>query len=171
MRLRHLAVLPLAAVLTFAPLLASPADAAHPAGKPATSAAKKTPAAKPTRKPKPTKPSKPANAASPFSATGTLTAVDPTALTVTVLVKGGKSAHGTSLTMAVATTARITLNDTPSTLGALHTGVHVAVRGTLSNATRTATRINAAGAVPTPTASQPTVEPTPTTGPTSEPTT
>lgn len=177
MRLRHLAALPLAAALAFAPLLASPANAAHPTGKPATSTAKKTPAAKPTHKPQPAKPTKPANAASPFSATGTLTSVNPTARTVTVLVKGGKNARGTSLTIAVSATARINLNDAPSNLAALPTGAHVAVRGTLNNTTRTATRINAeSNAVPTPTTPttpttpQPTTNPTPTSEPTSEPT-
>jgi hypothetical protein len=174
MRLRHLAILPLAAALSIGPLLATPADAAgHAAGKSTPAATKKTtPAAKPTSRPqpaKPTKPAKPANAAAPFSATGTLTGVDPTALTVTLLVKGGKDARGTSLTVAVSSTARINLNDTPSTLAALPLGAHVAVSGTTSNTVRTASRINAdSAAAPAPTTSQPTTDPT--TEPTAEPT-
>ena len=139
MRLRYLAVLPLAATLSLSAVPAAPALAArHTPTMPAAEAAKKAAAGTPARKPHPAKKAHPR-----FAVTGRLTGVDPAASTVTVLVKGGTTARGTSLTVTVAATAPITLNDAASTLGALPAGAHVAVTGTVAGTVRTATRLNA----------------------------
>src|SRR4051812_19832492 len=147
MRIRRLAVLlPLTGVLVAA-TAAGPAFAAgHQVTRPTTPAAKTVAHGKPSAPPaKPTsRPSgKPTHPGTPFAVTGRLTAVDVTTGTVTISVKGSRNARGTTLTVAVARTARINLDDTPSSLSALPVGAHVAVMGTLSGTARTATRINA----------------------------
>ena len=152
MHLRYLAVLPLAATLTLSSVTAAPAFAArHSPTRPAVATAKKAAAGKSASKAHAVKPVK---AHTRFAVTGVLTGVDPAASTVTVLVKGGNTARGTSLAVTVAATARITLDDTVSTLGALPVGAHVAVIGTVTGTVRTATKINADDTtLPTPTPS------------------
>ena len=148
MRLHHLTVLPLAAALALSSVPAAPAFAArHTPTLPAVATAKKAAAGK-------AHPVKLAKAHTRFAVTGVLTGVDPAASTVTVLVKGGNTARGTSLTVTVAATAMITLDDAVSTLGALPVGAHVAVIGTVSGTVRTATKVNADDtALPQPTPS------------------
>lgn len=160
MRLRYLAVLPLAATLALSSVLAAPAFAArHTPTLPAVATAKKAAAGKSASKSHPVKPAK---AHRRFAVTGVLTGVDPAASTVTVLVKGGNTARGTSLTVTVAATATITLDDTASTLGALPVGAHVAVIGTVGGTVRTAIKVNADDtALPSPAPSE-----TPSTAPT-----
>jgi hypothetical protein len=128
-------LLSVAVVLAAGPVVAAPAMAASQAS--ANAAAGKA-AGRPTARPAPRKPAKP----TPFSVTGTLTAVDPAASTLTVLVKGGKHARGTAVTVAVAATARLHLNDRTVTLAALPVGAHAAVSGTVSGGVRTARRVN-----------------------------
>jgi hypothetical protein len=160
MRLRYLAVLPLAATLSLTSVSAAPAFAAHhaPTG-PAVATAKKAASGRSASK---THPVKPAKKHTRFAVTGVLTGVDPAASTVTVLVKGGNTARGTSLTVPVATTAMITLDDAVSTLGALPVGAHVAVIGTVSGTVRTATKVNAEDTAPPTPVSSPTPPATPT---------
>lgn len=77
--------------------------------------------------------------AAQFALSGTLTAT--TSSTVTLTVKGPRRDRGASVTVEVADTARIVLNHAPSTLAALPVGARVAVSGTATATTRTATRV------------------------------
>lgn len=156
MRLRYQAVLPLAAILMLSSVTAAPAFAArHSPTPPAVATAKEAAAGKAASKAHPVKPVK---AHRRFAVTGLLTGVDTAASTVTVFVKGGNVARGTSLTVTVAATATITLDATVTALGALPMGAHVAVIGTVNGTVHTAAKVNADDtAAPTSTAS-----PTPT---------
>jgi hypothetical protein len=142
--------------------IAGPAVAAGRAGAAASAKAPKT--AKPVKPAKPVKTVKPApkstKAVVPFAVTGTLSGVNAVARTVTVTIKGSKTVRGTTVTVAVATTAKIHLNDAPSTLAALPVGAHVAVGGTVTGSVRTATRVNAEFAVVAPSPS-PSLSPSP----------
>ncbi|MCA2218315.1 hypothetical protein [Jidongwangia harbinensis] len=121
---------------------AGPASAAGRAGVQATAkAAKPVKTAKPVKKVKPAP--KPKKTTAPFSLTGTLAGTDVAGSTVTVLVKGGKTSRGTTVTVTVAPTAKINLNDARAALAALPVGAHVAVGGTVTGTVRIATRVNA----------------------------
>jgi hypothetical protein len=194
MRLRYPAVLSLTAALALGPVLASPALAGSHGTTTSVAASAKKHTTKPTSKPKPVKPAKPqpvkpqpvkpVKPAKPqptkpvkavqFALSGALAAVDPAASTVSLLVKGGKEARGTTVTVVVAATAKIKLNDAVSTLAALPVGAHVAVSGTVAGSVRTAVKVNVEVRVmPTPspivTPTEPPVEPVETVEP-AEPT-
>src|SRR5205085_6297032 len=113
----------------------------QPAKKPSEKP-KTTPTRKPTEKPKP-KPKPTKVKVVPYAATGTVTAVDAAGSTITLQVKGGKDKHNTSVTVAVASTARIRLNDKAVTLATLPVGAKVAVSGTSAGGVVTVTRVNA----------------------------
>ncbi|MCU7726992.1 hypothetical protein ODJ79_24965 [Actinoplanes sp. KI2] len=120
---------------------------------------------------KPKKTKKPPKAVK-FIAAGTVTAVDATAGTVTVKVKGGtKNVRRSTVTITVPSTARIVVNGAGKTLADIGVGYGITVTGTASDEGFTAARIEArgkkSGVKPTPT---PTASPTPTDEPTDEPT-
>jgi Cu/Ag efflux protein CusF len=88
-------------------------------------------------------PGKPAKTA--FTATGTITAVDTAAGTLTVAAKGGtKDVRGTTVTITVGANARIRLNSRRASLSALVAGDKVAVLGTRQSTSYTALQIEAA---------------------------
>ena len=138
MRLRTAA---LALVLSTAAVvpLAGTASAAAPAHRPA--AVQKAPA-KPAKPEKPAKPVKQVKVA--FTASGTTTAVDPAAGTVTVSAKGGtKDVRGRTVTVTVADTARIVRDDAPATLADLAAGDRITVTGTRAGTVYTALKVQA----------------------------
>ena len=166
MRLRYPAVISLTAALALGPVLTTPARAGGHGSPTSVAAAAKKPTAKPTKpvKTQPAKPTKPVPTKAPkpqptktvkavsFGLSGTLTGVDAAASTVTLLAKGGKDTRGTTVTVLVATTARIRLNDAVSTLAALPLGARVAVSGTALGSVRTAVKVSVeVHIVPTPT--------------------
>ncbi|HEX8347349.1 MAG TPA: hypothetical protein VF657_21810 [Actinoplanes sp.] len=191
MRLRYPAVISLTAALALGPVLTTPALAGGHGSPTSVAAAAKKPTAKPTKPQpvktqpaKPTKPPKPVPTKAPkpqptktvkavsFGLSGTLTGVDAAASTVTLLAKGGKDTRGTTVTVLVATTARIRLNDAVSTLAALPLGARVAVSGTALGSVRTAVKVSVEVHIvptptptPTPTESVEPVEPVETTEP------
>src|SRR5512138_482042 len=76
-----------------------------------------------------------------FAASGTVTAVDATAGTVTVQVKGGtKDVRRSTVTIAVPATARIVVNGKGKTLADIAVGFGITVTGTNSNGVLTAAR-------------------------------
>lgn len=79
-----------------------------------------------------------------FRAGGTVSAVDGTALTITLTGK-----NSTTTTYAVSSTAKITVDRTVTALGDLKAGLRVQVRGTTADDTKTVTRIEAWTTVPT----------------------
>jgi hypothetical protein len=95
----------------------------------------------------------------PFQASGTITAVDAAAGTLTVAARGGtKDVRGKTVTMSVAAGARIVLNGRKVKLDALTAGLRVSVTGTRKDSAYLAGKIQAAGKgkpgpKPTPTAS------------------
>jgi hypothetical protein len=174
MRTRYLAAVPLALALGLGITAPAFAKAAKPEPKAAKTVA---PAHKPTVQPVPKKPTaKPTSKrppATPFSANGSLVGTDPTAATLTLLVKGGKdkASRGTKLVVKVAAGAKVTLNDAPSTLAALPAGAHVTVVGTSTGTETTVTKVNASApsASPTPVPSE-TPEPSESPEPSDSPT-
>ncbi|TQS42987.1 hypothetical protein [Cryptosporangium phraense] len=124
MRRLALVVLPLVAGSIIAGSIGAPALADSPNGH--------------GRKPVPAERTKPARTTS-FALTGTLTGT--TASTLTLSVKGGTAPRGTTVTVSVAATARITLNDKTTTVDALPAGARVTVTGTQTDGVRTATRV------------------------------
>jgi hypothetical protein len=140
----------------------------------ATAAAKKpAPVKEPVKKPTPPKKVKIA-----FQASGTISAVDAGAGTITVAVRSGtKDVRGKSVTMSVPAGATIVLNGKKVTVSALSAGIKVSLTGTRVDAAYTVARIQASGKAvapkPTPSSSAPTTDPSapPTTAPTSAPTT
>jgi hypothetical protein len=160
MRFQRLAVLPVATAALALPLMfVTPANAASTAQRPpaASATTKPTTVAKPTKDAKPAKAVKPAKPVKPvkpttkpkavkvsFTATGSITAVDAAAGTVTVAVKGGtKELHRTTITVGVATDARVKLDDATVTLASLAAGQHVAITGTRVDTVFTAAKVNA----------------------------
>jgi hypothetical protein len=119
------------------------------------------------------KPKKKAPRPVKFAASGTVTAVDATAGTVTVRVKGGtKDGRGSTVAITVPPTARIVVNGAKKSLADIAVGFGITVTGTSADGVRTAARIEArgkkSGVKPTP---APTASPTPTDDPTDDPTT
>lgn len=182
MRLRRgaLAVLLTAAVAVPAVGTATVAAAAKPGTGTAAPATGKKPAAekpatgKPsTKKPAVKKPAvkKPAKKIK-FSATGTVTAVDAAAGTVTVKVTAGtKEVKGKTITVAVPTTLRVLINGAKKKLADLTPGYSITVTGLTTGTTNTADKIVARKVTAKPTPSTtPTPAPTPTTTPTPAPT-
>ncbi|WP_337059791.1 hypothetical protein [Kineococcus sp. G2] len=106
---------------------------------------------------------------------GTVSAVDATAGTLTITVRGGrdKKLRGTEFTVTVAEGAKVVRDDAPAELAEITVGDRVNVKGTRGTDGPVATRISAGsgedGGEPTET---PTAEPTaePTATPTAEPT-
>jgi hypothetical protein len=101
---------------------------------------------------------KPAKVA--FTATGTITAVDTAAGTVTVAAKGGtKDVRGKTVTITVAAGARIRLNGKRTSLSALAAGYRVAVLGVRQSTAYAALQIEAAAVkhspAPSPSVSSP----------------
>ena len=87
-------------------------------------------------------PHKPAKVA--FTATGTITAVDTAAGTVTVAAKGGtKDVRGKTVTMTVGAGSRVSLNGKRKSLSALAAGYRITVLGVRQAATYNALRIEA----------------------------
>jgi hypothetical protein len=127
----------------------------HPSGKSSKSD-------KSTKKPKVVK----------FTASGRVTAVDATAGTVTIKVKGGtKDVKRTTVTVTVPATARIVVNGAGRTLADVAAGFGVTVTGTHAGDMLTATRIEARGKKPvTKPSASPTPSPTPSDDVTPEPT-
>ena len=159
MRLRRTAVAALLAAGIVVPAVTTAAVAfAQPA---TTATAQKAPKA-----PKPVKTKKPVR--TPFAASGTVTAVDAAAGTVTVQAKGGtKDVRKRTVTVTVASNAKIKVNDKVGTLAAVKPGAKITVTGTRSGDVYTATRVQvsqrkAPVVTPSPT---PTVSPSPTTEP------
>ncbi|MBW6439684.1 hypothetical protein KZ829_38745 [Actinoplanes hulinensis] len=136
------------------------------------SAAKKPAAAKPTKaKPTKAKPTKAPRKVA-FQASGTITAVDVSAGTITVAARSGtKDVRGKTVTMTVPAGARIILNGKKITVAGLGAGQKVSVTGTRAGTAYTVTKIQATGkkVKPTPAPSSPSA--TPTTSPTTPPTT
>jgi hypothetical protein len=102
-----------------------------------------------------------------FVASGTVTAVDAGAGTVTVKVKGGtKDVRRTTVTVTVPSTARIVVNGAGKTLADIAVGYGITVTGTHAGDVLTAVRIEARGrkgaVKPSP---APSAGPTPTTSP------
>jgi hypothetical protein len=119
---------------------------------------------------KPAKAAKPVKAAkakrSPFAATGTVTAVDPVAGTVTLLAKGGtRDVRQRTVTVTVPSTARIVLDGVRTTLDDLAAGNRITITGTRTSGVHVAARISASArrAGPSP-APGPTPSPPPTSG-------
>ncbi|GGN42301.1 hypothetical protein FHR83_007256 [Actinoplanes campanulatus] len=141
---------------------------AYAQGSSATASAAKKPAAVKPTKAKPTKaPRKVA-----FQASGTITAVDASAGTITVAARSGtKDVRRKTVTMTVPAGARIILNGKKITVAGLGAGQKVSVTGTRAGTAYTVSKIQATGkkAKPTPAPSSPSA--TPTTSPTVEPTT
>jgi hypothetical protein len=79
-----------------------------------------------------------------FAATGTITAVDAAAGTVTVAAKGGsKDVRGKTVTITVVAGTRIRLNGKSKSLGELAAGDRIAVAGVHQSTGYVATRIEA----------------------------
>ena len=84
-----------------------------------------------------------------FTASGTVTAVDAAAGTVTVQVKGGtKDVRRTAVTIAVPPAARIVVNGAGKALADVAVGYSITVTGTNSGGALTAARIEARGKKP-----------------------
>jgi hypothetical protein len=85
---------------------------------------------------------------SSFTATGTITAVDQAAGTVTVAAKGGtKDVRGKTVTVSVGATTRIRVGGAGKALADLAAGYRVTVVGVRRDSTYTAGRIEATKAV------------------------
>ncbi len=174
MHLRRSALAVLLTASVVVPAVSTAAVAwAKPATKPAAvQKAKPKPVKTPAKPVKPVKPAKPVKAN--FTASGSVTAVNPAAGTVTVAAKGGtKDVKGSVVTVTVPSTARIVLDDAPATLGALAVGFRITVTGTKLGTAYTAAKVQASAPEPEDEPTQePTDEPTeePTVQPTTEPT-
>jgi hypothetical protein len=108
-----------------------------------------------------------------FAASGTVTAVDAVAGTVTMKVKGGtKDVRRATVTITVPSSARIVVNGGRRPLADIAAGYGISVTGTHDDATYTASRVEARGkkAHPAkPPATSPTTTPTSPTGPATTP--
>ena len=170
MRLRRTAV---AALLAAGIVVPAVTTAAVAFAQPATTATVQK-----AKAPKPVKTKKPVRI--PFAASGKVTAVDAAAGTVTVQAKGGtKDVHKRTVTVTVASNAKIKINDKVGTLAAVQPGAKITVTGTRSTGVYTATRVQVSQRTapvvtpsPTPTTEPgptPTVSPAPTTEPSLDP--
>ena len=120
-------------IVTIAALGATAPTAAFAAAKP-----KKAPVSKPVKAAKPVKPSP-----GRFTAVGTVAAVDTAARTVTVTATGGTpGVKGTTVTVAVPATAKVTVDDVKASLELVDAGDAVTVNGLRAGATLTATHVN-----------------------------
>jgi len=167
MRMRRTAVAALLAAGIAVPAVSTAAVAfAQPAKPGATAtAAKATP--KPSKTPKAAKPVR-------FTASGTVTAVDAQAGTVTLLAKGGtKDVRKKTITVSVPAKASLRLNGRKVTLAALASGQRIEVVGRRTGTVYTADLVRASGKGVKP-APSPTVTPSPVTpspsAPVTEPT-
>jgi hypothetical protein len=135
---------------------------------PGTTATAAKAAPKPDKTPKPAKTPK---APKPvrFTASGTVTAVDAGAGTVTLLAKGGtKDVRKKTVTVSVPDRASLRLNGKKVTLSALAAGQRIEVVGRRSGSTYTAEVVRVSGKTVKP-APSPSVTPSPS-APTTEPT-
>ena len=132
--LRVISLSTLAAVTFAAPVAALAADHGHHAAKPSHGNKHH---GKPAEK--------------HFTATGVVTAVDAGAGTVTIADKGGsRELHGTTVTIAVSATTKITRDDASATLADLQSGDHVAANGLRgSDGSLNAKHVNASSPQPT----------------------
>ncbi|WP_199509647.1 hypothetical protein [Nucisporomicrobium flavum] len=163
MRIRRTAVAALLAAGIVVPAVSAAAMAAQPAAKAPGSAS----AFKAT--PKPAKTSK-AHKPVRFTASGTVTAVDAQAGTVTLLAKGGtKDVRKRTVTVVVPAKASLRVNGKKVTLSGVAAGQRIEVVGRRTGDVYTAdvVRVSGKGVKPAP---SPSVTPTPTTEPTTEPT-
>lgn len=108
--------------------LGTAAEAARPTSKPAKVVVKAKPVPKPVR----------------FASTGTVSAVDATARTITITVSGGKL-KVQSVSATVAASAKVVRNDAPATLGALRVGDKANVVGVSVGSVLTADGVRASG--------------------------
>jgi hypothetical protein len=76
---------------------------------------------------------------------GTVTAVAPTSITITVHGGRWKALRGTSVVFVVTTTTKVTRNDADSTIASVKVGDHANIKGTKVDAVYTAVRISASG--------------------------
>jgi hypothetical protein len=109
---------------------------------------------------------------SKFAATGTVTAVSVADRTVTIKVRGGtKGLRGTTVTVTVASNARIRVNGKSATVAGLATGYGITVTGTRSGSDYLAARVEARGkrVGPSPSSSA-SASPSPTESPSESPT-
>jgi hypothetical protein len=134
-RLRRYTVAVALATAAIVPAAASPAVAGKsPAARAAVSVQGKTPA------------SKPAPVTTKFSASGTVTAVDAAAGTVTVSAKGGtKDVKGQTVTVKVPSTAKVVVNKSGKSLADIAAGFTITVEGTKTGTVYTATKVEAKG--------------------------
>ncbi|UQU61699.1 hypothetical protein COUCH_21915 [Couchioplanes caeruleus] len=163
MRIRRTAVAALLAAGIVVPAVSAAAMAAQPAAKApgaAASAHKATP-----------KPSKTAKTPKPvrFTASGTVTAVDAEAGTVTLLAKGGtKDVRKRTVTVVVPAKASLRVNGKKVTLSGVAAGQRIEVVGRRTGDVYTADVVRVSGRAAKP-APSPSVTPTPTVEPTTEP--
>ena len=135
MRLRRLAV---AAALVTVVVLPASSAVAEPSAHPSASAAAAAASASAFQRP-----GKPA-ASAKFAVAGTVASVDATAGTIKINVKSGtKDVRRKTVTIVIAGSARIRVNGAKGTLADIKTGFRVAVSGTRSGTTYTATRVEA----------------------------
>lgn len=167
MRMRRTALAALLAAGIAVPAVSTAAVAFAQPGKPGTgaSAAKATPKpSKTTKAPKPVR----------FTASGTVTAVDAAAGTVTLLAKGGtKDVRRKTITVSVPAKASLRLNGKKVTLAALGSGQRIEVAGRRTGTAYTAEIVRAKGKAakpaPGPTVTPSPVTPLPSAPPTTEP--
>ncbi|MGX6600765.1 hypothetical protein ACWKSP_01310 [Micromonosporaceae bacterium Da 78-11] len=139
-------------------LTAEPTTTSRPTRKPTTRPTS-TPTARPTSTPTGTsKPAKPVRKVV-FTASGSITAVDVTAGTITVVAKGGtKDVRRRTVAVAVPATVPIIVGGARMTLADLAVGFRITVVGTRAGTAYTAVRIVAEGTKPRP-STTPSVEP------------
>jgi hypothetical protein len=137
MRPRQLVVCAVAIAAMVAPAAAAqakPAVAKQASG--ATAAAARS--AKPVKPAQPTKPVK-----VPFTVTGAVTGVDAVAGTITIAATGGtKDLRGRTLTVTVATGAKIVVDDARAALATVQAGHQITAVGVRAGAVLTATKIS-----------------------------
>ncbi|MFI7601895.1 hypothetical protein [Actinoplanes sp. NPDC049681] len=172
MRMRRAATAALLTAGILVPAVSTAAVAFASPSKHTSSAAKSTHKPEATPKPKATpKPTKTPKAQKPvrFTASGTVTAVDAEAGTVTLVVKGGtKDVRKSTLTVTVPAKASVRVNSKKATVAALAAGFRIEVTGRRAGAVYTVDVLRATGKKAKP---APSVTPSPTTEPTDEPTT
>lgn len=161
MRPLHLAVpaVMLAAAVALTPALAAQGAPGKAASKPA--AVKVTTSVKAAAKPvtvkvtKTAKPVKPVKVTKPvkvqFTVNGTVAAVDPVAVTVTVDTTAGmKDLRGRTLVVTVAPTAKVVVDDVRAPLSAVTVGSQATVVGVRTGDAFTATKVSATSPVEEP---------------------
>ena len=146
MRPRHLAICAIMVVAAAIPAAAAQAAPATKAGvtKSAVKAAKPAPKAvvKPVKPGKPVKPVKVVKV--PFTVNGAVTAVDPSAGTVTIAVTGGmKDLRGTTVTVTLAVGAKIVVDEARAGLPAVQVGSRVTAVGVRAGSVLSGTKLSA----------------------------